>query len=651
MKQIFKKQIFKSALNISLLLSCTTTLADSCNTPCSNSCDSYCGPRTSLLLRSQGANTARELVGWQYEINRPYMCENYTSSYLAVEYSRTFKASALANSLFGTDELIFTGSQVSNRSAGDLVADNFGLARNYIGTLTLSPLVQNIIVDFGFYAAFDRCLKGLYFRTHLPFAYSTWNIVGDAQSDFISETTGSATFDAGYMSSAAAKTALGLKQALSGEFQFGDMKYPWTAGQFSFVDQSVGGLADIDLILGYNFFNTDCARFGLYLQGVIPTGNRPNAYKVFQPVIGNGKHFEFGGGLSLMARLWNCENSSLAIFIEGNVTHMFNDTQCRLFDFNDKEKFGGSMSRYLLLKGYTTTVQNPFVYNNELQSAVNILTRNVNVRVDVKGDASLKFSYTHCGFGLDVGYNVYGQSQETITLCNSNRKNDCSSCVESNAKSIYWGIKGTEDVFSNSFQIARPTNSGAASDAIYPNGTTSATFVARTANCPALLNPLKSTEVVNNNDQPLSTICNITPNACYTLGATDCNAILNSTNSAQINALPLNTATLVSNLTAANGYCLVNPTTSPTKIIQEDDSYLNICSAQAPAILTQKVFVHLNHSWENDCGNNPYLGIGAEAEFTPCSNNNNDCNGCDTNSSCRTNYNVWGVWLKGGLSF
>ena len=57
--------------------------------------------RHSVYFRSQGANTARELVGWQWEINKPEMCENYGAAYLAFEYQRSFKDKQIAEALFG----------------------------------------------------------------------------------------------------------------------------------------------------------------------------------------------------------------------------------------------------------------------------------------------------------------------------------------------------------------------------------------------------------------------------------------------------------------------------------------------------------------------------------------------------------------------
>ena len=61
-----------------------------------------------------------------------------------------------------------------------------------------------------------------------------------------------------------------------------------------FARQVRNGLADIDVIVGYNWINDDCYHFGTYLQAVLPTGKKRKNLFIFSPVVGNGKHFELG---------------------------------------------------------------------------------------------------------------------------------------------------------------------------------------------------------------------------------------------------------------------------------------------------------------------------------------------------------------------
>jgi len=102
----------------------------------------------------------------------------------------------------------------------------------------------------------------------------------------------------------------------------------------------------------------------------------------------------------------------------------------------------------------------------------------------------------------------------------------------------------------------------------------------------------------------------------------------------------------------------------PAVYIQQTD--LDICNITKG--LSNSIFTELNYTWiDRECWV-PYLGIGARVEFgsnSPgdnnggvavvnnsnngacCSNNNNDCcGGCGTCTAT-----VWGIWIKGGLSF
>ena len=72
---------FTTIALMSIALLIRPTLPADCSTDCNTSC--FNNLRTALHFRSQGANTARELVGWQWELNKPEMCENYGAAYLA----------------------------------------------------------------------------------------------------------------------------------------------------------------------------------------------------------------------------------------------------------------------------------------------------------------------------------------------------------------------------------------------------------------------------------------------------------------------------------------------------------------------------------------------------------------------------------------
>ncbi|CDK30430.1 hypothetical protein [Candidatus Babela massiliensis] len=625
---------YSSCDNLTNNYDCTNYCQYTCNNNCDNSCDSCdegcnggncslcCATpvRTAMHFRSQGANTARELVGWQWEINLPFMCNNYGAAYFAYEYQRSFNDKIIANALFGNCRLNFSGSAVANRSSNDLLADNFGLSSNFQGSIRFNPRIQNHIFDFGYYQGLDCWIQGSYLRLHAPVVLTYWEL-RPCETSCNTTTT---DFDTCYVDSTSNQPtapAQSILQALTGNFLFGDMQTPWCAGKFDPCSRKRVGLADIDVILGYNFLNTDCYHLGLYAQLVMPTGKKYKDRFIFDPVVGNYGHFEVGGGVSAHAVLWSSNDHNLAAFLEGNLTHMCKTHQCRLFDFQN----AGAFSRYLLLKEYDASG----VYTGRLINATCFNNRRVDVRVNIKGDASVKLAYRWCGWGADLGYNIYGHSSESVKF-----RDD--SCVN---PAWQYAIKGSAPVCCSSYPVACVPSGDTYTQMIFPDGATLPTGTLAcsvntqdgSATCEAT-NPALSSYTVNttlnNGAQPSATAFAASP---ITISSPEgCSVCLNQTVTAPINISQLTT----------EGFVLVD-NNSPTRFVTPGD--FNIRSAESIGVLTHKIFAHLNYVWYDRCGYNPQLGIGGEAEFND--NHINDLN-------CKNaGLSQWGVWLKGNISF
>lgn len=645
--------------------SSSSSSVSSCNSSCGSSCDTCNFGRNGIHYRSQGANTARELVGWQWEINRPFMCQNYGATYAAFEYQRSFKSKHIARSLFGESTLHFAGSQVSERRANALIADNFGLSRDFVGSIKFRPRIENYILDLGLYIGLDSCVQNLYLRFHMPIVFTRWQLRPTCYNnccDPICSITGAGVpFDPCYVSSTPAKSGIitvpghlpsstiidhnltfssavrpahsaqSIEQALSGNFLFGDMKTEWCSGRFSRRNRSRFGVADIDVILGYNFLSDDCYHLGFYLQAVMPTGNKRNDLFVFDPIVGNGGHFELGLGISAHQVLWTGECSNLAFFFEGNVTHMFRSRQCRLFDFCN-----GFLTRYLLLKEFDVNGTTA-TYNGNLISATCFNNRRVDVRLDIKGDASIKLAYRWCEWGIDLGYNVYGQTHEVITRHCQERE-----CKLNNRS---FGIKGTEGVCCFNYPIAIPTGETASGAELLPAGFTFTPGIpgAPTApsGCPTLTSPITVTALPDNNTQPMANAFIVINTSSAKPVASDCSVCLAS-NSNQITE-----PTALTDIIPANGFIVVNRT-RPMFVGLQD---INLKSAEAPAALTHKFFAHINYTWADECGYDPHIGIGGEIEVESTHDRKPGRSAHGPFSCRRTAVNQWGVWIKGGFSF
>lgn len=580
-----------------------------CNRECKNSCGLDCSTcsykcgTTVFIPRSQGTNTARELVEWQDQLYRPY-CENYTALAGVVEYTHSIQSKKLARELFCTDCLTFAGSQAKGRNnKTDIIADYFGLPVHFKGTLKIDPTIKNEIVDLEGYLSLPDIIPGLYARFNAPITYTTWDLGLNECIVCDNKEAGNHNYPLAYMFSGAVEPAEdecpfitepnafhipnncstnSLRKALSGDFLFGDIEQKWDYGKFSFCPRSKLRLADLDLIVGYNLLATDYGHFGLYVQAIVPTGNRPNGKYFFQPIVGNGKHWELGGGVSTHIVFFNTasapdtnEGASLALYIEGNMTHLFKNHQIRAFDF----KTNGLLSRYMLLKEYDLNHD----FTGKMINAINFCTRNSEVYVPYRIDLSAKFCLRTGGWTTDLGYNFYIRDQEKVCI-----KTNCPCPIDQ----LRLGIKGTQGV---SCLKASINDNEVTTYGLEPLNATEPK-----SNMFKVVVP----ERVNYTDMDIEDIC-----------------------------LAYNNNLKTEDRVALKPEGLIPASKIPPKLISCAD--LDVNSGAQSRMITNKFFWDIGYEWYRH-DYSPHVGIGGEIEIAP--------------SNIRA-LSQYGIWIKAGAFF
>jgi hypothetical protein len=638
------KHFAKSFLSLALLSTvalvqagdscCGTSTTSTSTSSCSTSCG--CTPHTMFSLRSVGDNVAREMV--------PYS-DQFTDCFnggfgVSVGYQRTFDGHRIARCIFGSETLNFSGSKVAaaDRGANDLLSDYFGMSSYSEASISFKPRIQNFIADFNLYLGFDEWINGLYFRVNAPLAWSKWSLESGCSTSCSTPTTTSTfvttPFAAGYMdqigtdtpTTQEALTALAtpavstLALALDGQTSFGDKTTNWTFGRFGTgCNHSQWKLADVDMMLGWNFWHCDDYHVGIYAKAVAPTGTKIDAKHqkhVFSPVIGNNKHWELGGGMSAHAQLWNCEDTqSLTLYFDGNLTHMFKNHQVRSFDFTGK----GAMSRYMLLKEFGA---DQITYTGHLVNAIDYATRCATVRVDVKGEAALKLVYTNCNWNMGLGYDFYGISKEKV-------------CIGKTASALtgYYGFKGTAavDALGYTTTVANITTATPLTSYVKANFANDGfTLGLDTTQSTATIN---SGVICSESDAPIKLYrAGVSPDAGFIYVCPTAETI---TSAATKDA---STLTAAYESAEAAGFVLsdaglVTATDTPVIITSAD---LDKHSGAASSQIVSKVFGTLGYSW-NDCDWKPFLDLGAEWDLT------------GSKHCCSAKQ--WGLWLKGGISF
>lgn len=654
------KQNSKKFFSIALLLSTTALAVDTTVLPF-------------LQWRSQGRNTARKVIGMTNLVDQNYEDSKCNWAFdLTLEYDRSFHPQYISDALFGESLINFPVTPVTTpttatnsckkkcdnnsrtlliqgfntgegadtdkptKNAKSWMAENFFLPNDYQSAITFKPLVQNILVNFDFYFGFDRWCNGLYMRLYGPVVNNRTNL--EATENTIAKGADAPdAYSAGFIRPTAVPRSDLFDNAL--EFFAGnpltitDVKYdPLLFAKMNGCgNKSKTGFAELRGELGWNWLK-DNYRLGFNIQAAAPTGTRPNAEFLLEPQVGNGHHWELGGGLKGAWTMWRSEDEEkhFDFIVEADITHLFNAKQRRTFDLKTKPN-----SRYMLaekLSANTAATVNPltgvsasgFQATGEYSPVANFSTRDVKVSIGVQGDLVAMFTYTVRGFTWDLGYNFWGMSHEKISLsCDTD--SDCPVVLPFAPNT--WALKGDASTYGTATIGTTPT---ATNIALSPSESAATIYAGstmqNTANSTIIAQNLAIVRNTNVDNAQLATVAN-------------------GTGTANVTSLAL----------AFAGQQMFS--SNPVKFISADDLDLNGAELRG---YSNKIFTHFSYAWTNHDRWVPFFGAGASAEFGSHSSSDDDCptkttttttNNCDSGHHNSFALSQWAVYLKGGVSF
>lgn len=353
--------------------------------------------------RSQLADLGRNFSGLAHLIFLDTCSFNWQFN-VVPEYSTSSSGNKIGTYLFfnGANAMLFASNTDPQT---DVFAQNFLLNDQFKGTAEVEPRVSNALVTFDLYLGLDNVTRGLYFRVLTQAGQTRWNAKLED-----GDNTNPGTFIAANALGNSTDTPApytSITAAWNGDLPFFDVKQPLQYARLN-GSQKHSGLTNIECIFGYNVVKSDCYYFGFNICAIIPTGNAPTGKYLFEPVLGNGNHFQLGGGVTWHRQIWTHHCHKLDCYIQGNVYHIFNATQHRTFDLLRN----GIGSRYLLFKKFDGSGN----YTGEIVRGPNILTLKAHVKNNIEGQAMFMLDYQHGGFTVDVGYNLWGRTNDRITL-------------------------------------------------------------------------------------------------------------------------------------------------------------------------------------------------------------------------------------------
>jgi hypothetical protein len=409
-----------------------------------------------VSFRSQGQDLARQrvgMIGHEYTYNATTDEEVSLfkgAASLTAEYTRSFNGDDIANDLFGCyyltgcNKLNITGMDVANRAATDLAAEWFYLPADYQGSISFEPVIQNFNADLNLYWSMDKWVNGMFFRVSAPLTWTKWDL-GACFKTTVSGTDAATAYlhdSEKFFCSKDVSTATGTTYN------------PLTCARFCGCngcdENTKTRLADIHADLGWNFLLDQDYHLGLFARVVAPTGNKPHAEWLFEPIVGNGGHWELGGGLTGSAILWRNqeEDKHFGFYVDANVTHLFNAKQNRVFDLKNLP-----LSRYMYAAHPDYAVIAPIA---------NLTSCKMDVNVAVQADITAMFNYTSGNWSYDLGYNFWARSCEkfdcnacddcscdTCNTCSTSCDSCCGACVIKNGNTPAWRILSGDATINN----------------------------------------------------------------------------------------------------------------------------------------------------------------------------------------------------------
>jgi hypothetical protein len=561
-----------------------------------------------------------------------------------VGYNQSFQSDMIAKCLFGNDicngRIKVQGSEVPNRDPKAWLADYFYLSPEFNGIFSFKPTIQNVLIDIGFYLKMDNIASGLYLRAYTPLTWTKWNkrfcesIQRKGSSGYQEGCFGSDSVPKSALNSSIQDYMSGAAPSINGITAY-DLRF----AKINNCDESHVGLADIRMELGWNFIENNDYHIGINIQTAFPTGNRHNAQNVFQPIIGNGRHWELGGGLTTHYTFYRNEelNREMYLYLDLNLTHLFRTYEQRTFDIVDRPN-----SRYMLAQKITSPALNNLgaaktsaatvlssdpissQFDNTYSPVANLTTAQLKISSAVQVDFIAMFNFCldtikSLGTGphnlnFSFGYNLWARSCDKIS--NSRKCASSLSIFHENNDNI-WALKGDAQMFG----YATTTAGGLTQNEAIP---------------------LSATQSGASIHQGTNSSASGTNQTQRNLGVDTAEFAYAGTNDQR--------------LTYAPSLANVEANHIKTSAAPEPINFSNI-NLQATRGLSHTVFAHLSKTFKQK-KITPFFGIGGAVEigihktntvlFHPSETSFIDsCN--DRCISC--SFSQWHIWLKGGFDF
>jgi len=282
-------------------------------------------------------------------------------------------------------------------------------------TISLNPLVYQAGADFMFVVGSSANEPCFFAKIKAPVGVYNINPNFEENSTLVAAPYAAGALSVATSAATVPAAAATMTQAFAGNLAGGqNIEGNFTPMKFGLIngDQSTGAkFGDIEMTAGYRFISNEDNSFSVAVRAAAPTGGQATGQYLLEPIFGRGGNWALGGYMDGHVRVWqgNNENSILLKFM-ANAQHLFSTDTVRSYDLTAN----GAGSKYLLVGNFANGA-----YNNTVQNLINLSTLESNSSFGVEGDAVVSFTYMARGWSLDLGYEFWGRSAETLTITGS----------------------------------------------------------------------------------------------------------------------------------------------------------------------------------------------------------------------------------------
>lgn len=180
-------------------------------------------------------------------------------------------------------------------------------------------------------------------------------------------------------------------------------------------------IGDVTIRLGYESVNRPDCKLNSFIGVIVPSGNRPDAIQLFEPIAGHNHHWGWILGSDLGLEIWkNCTGD---LILSGEFTFAITDflhgRERRSFDLKYKP-----WSRYMQF--YRNIAQAQLAANSVATDpqfalilhtpGIDIMTQNLKVKPGYYRAFNVDFIMEACAYELEVGYNFFARQAECLSL-------------------------------------------------------------------------------------------------------------------------------------------------------------------------------------------------------------------------------------------